>query len=752
MKNRLRIFIQGSVQGVGFRPFIYKLAKSLKLSGWVLNSSQGVSIEVEGEQKTLEEFLLRIEKEKPPLSFIQSMESSFLDAKGYKNFEIKESEGGEKTALILPDIATCPDCRKEILDSNDRRYRYPFTNCTNCGPRYSIIEGLPYDRANTTMKKFKMCPQCQDEYSDPKNRRFHAQPNACANCGPHLELWNKDKKVLADSDAALVGCAQMIKDGKIIAVKGLGGFHLMVDARNPEAVKCLRERKHREAKPFAVMYPSLDKIKKDCDVSALEERILMSPEAPIVLLTKKKEAGICEDVAPGNPYLGVMIAYTPLHILLLNQLGFPVVATSGNLSEETICTAEQEAVETLCDVADAFLVNSRPIARHVDDSIVRVIEGREMVLRRSRGFAPLPIPYQGTSNMILAVGPHLKNTVALSRDKNIFISQHIGDLETAKSSYTFQETIKDLEALYDIKPKVVACDVHPDYLSTQFARKMGLPVVQVQHHYAHVLSCMAENEIEGEVLGVCWDGTGYGLDTTIWGGEFLKIDENGFNRFAHFRPFLLPGGEKAIKEPRRCALGLLYSVFGEKAFELKNIKAYESFSLSEIQDLKTMLQKKINSPLASSVGRIFDAVASLTGLCQVMQFEGQAAMMVEFAATSEITDKVYSFSIEKGESLLIDGPSIKEILADIEKGFHAPFICAKFHNTLVDIIAAVVRRSGMGKIVLTGGCFQNKYLLEHAIQRLRSEKLSVYWHQRIPTNDGGISLGQVVAAHKELKS
>ncbi|MDP8266204.1 MAG: carbamoyltransferase HypF [Candidatus Aceula meridiana] len=752
MKSRLRIFIRGAVQGVGFRPFIYKLAENLELQGWVLNSGQGVTIEAEGEQKTLEEFLLRIKKEKPALSSIQSMESSFLDVKGYQGFEIRESKGGEKTALILPDIATCPDCRAEILDSKNRRYRYPFANCTNCGPRYSIIKSLPYDRANTTMKNFKMCSDCQGEYDDPQNRRFHAQPNACAECGPHLELWDRNKKVLADCDAALLGCAQMIKDGKIAAVKGIGGFHLMADARSFDVVKRLRERKHREAKPFAVMYPSLEEIKKDCNVSVLEERLLTSPETPIVLLTKKEKTSVCEDVAPCNPYLGVMMPYTPLHILLMENLKFPVVATSGNITEETICIDEQEVAETLCGIADVFLMHSRPIARHVDDSIVRIIEGREMVLRRARGFAPLPIPCQGAGDMVLSVGPHLKNTVSLSRDNNIFVSQHIGDLETAKSFYTFEETIKDLGTLYDIRPKVVACDVHPDYLSTQFARKMGLPVIQVQHHYAHVLSCMAENEIEGEVLGVAWDGTGYGLDTTIWGGEFFKVDNKGFTRFAHFRPFPLPGGEKAIKEPRRSAMGLLYSIFKEKAFKLKNIKAYKGFDVKEFQDLRTMLRKKINSPLTSSVGRIFDAVASLTGLCQIMQFEGQAAMMLEFAAGLETTDKVYSFSIEKGESLLIDGPSIKEILVDIEKDFHASFICAKFHNTLVDIIAAIVKRSGMEKIVLTGGCFQNKYLLEHAIQRLRAQKLSVYWHQRIPPNDGGISLGQVVAAHKELKS
>lgn len=572
-KQRLHINIQGAVQGVGFRPFIYRLATELGLVGWVNNSAEGVVIEVEGIQVQLHTFMLRIEQDKPLISLINSLESTFLAPIGDKKFEIRASTGGEMTALILPDLATCSDCRREIFTPGDRRYLYPFTNCTNCGPRFSIIEGLPYDRPNTTMKKFQMCEACQAEYENPLHRRFHAQPNACSKCGPHLELWNRDGKVLVSDRAALTKTAEEIRQGKIIAVKGLGGFHLVVDARNQKAIKRLRHYKLRAAKPFALMYPSLELVKSHCEVTDLAERLLLSPQAPIVLLCRKLDAkgAIAPTIAPGNPYLGVMLPYTALHHLLMAELGFPIVATSGNISDEPICIDEYQALQRLGSTADFFLVHNRPIACPVDDSVVRVIMGREMVLRRARGYAPLPIPVNAQAK-ILAVGAQVKNAIAVSVNKQVFVSQHIGDLETVPAFEAFKDAITFFEELYELQPIAIACDAHPDYYSTQFAQKSGLTVIPVQHHYAHVLSCMAENALietdnSKTVLGIAWDGTGYGLNGTIWGGEFLQIKslqslasntEIPFQRVAHLRTFRLLGGEKAIKEPRRVAISLLF--------------------------------------------------------------------------------------------------------------------------------------------------------------------------------------------------
>jgi hydrogenase maturation protein HypF len=525
--KRIKIKIQGAVQGVGFRPFIYRLAAELQLKGWVINSSQGVFIEAEGNLPELESFLVRIYKEKPPQAFIQSLEHSLLDPAGYRKFEIRQSEEtGKKTALVLPDIATCPDCLREIFDPGDRRYYYPFTNCTNCGPRFSIIEALPYDRLNTTMKKFPMCERCRSEYENPADRRFHAQPNACPDCGPQLEFWDNAGNVIASRQDALLSSVQVIREGKIVAIKGLGGFHLMVDAANPEAVQRLRLRKRREEKPFALMFPSLEDIKQHCFVSNLEERLLLSAESPIVLLQRRQQSQIrnpkseiAEGVVPGNPYLGVLLPYTPLHYILMDELGFPVVATSGNISDEPICFEEHEALKRLGDIADFFMVHNRPIIRHVDDSIARIMAGRELIIRRARGYAPLPITLKNSLPPTLAVGAHLKNTVAMAVKNQVFISQHIGDLETEASYRAFREVIDSFSRLYETEPVSVVCDGHPDYLSTQYARERGLPLTTVQHHYAHILSCMAENELEPPVLGISWDGTGYGSDGTIWGGR-----------------------------------------------------------------------------------------------------------------------------------------------------------------------------------------------------------------------------------------
>jgi hydrogenase maturation protein HypF len=856
-RARLKACVRGAVQGVGFRPFVFRLATELGLNGWVNNSAQGVFLEVEGPHAKLEELLLRLETEKPPRSFIQSLEASWLDTLGYDGFEIRESDaGGAKTALVLPDIATCPDCLREIFDPANRRYRYPFTNCTNCGPRFSILEALPYDRANTSMKGFTMCAACRAEYDDPRDRRFHAQPNACPVCGPQLELWEggsragRSSRVTGDrpnlaervmqprspergynttrEHAALVAAAEAVRQGRIVAVKGLGGFHLVAAAHEEQAVRCLRERKQREEKPFALMFPSLECVKAVCEVAPLEERLLRAPEAPIVLLRQRDGFRISDLVAPGNPHLGVMLPYTPLHHLLMAELGCPVVATSGNLSDEPICTDEREALERLAGIADLFLVHNRPIVRHVDDSIVRVMMGRELVLRRARGYAPLPVELKGQRSTVkaqsqtvgpggggarasspaaatngaavsdvpesfddssrlrartpavravLAVGAHLKNTVALAVGEQVFVSQHIGDLETPESLAAFRRVIADFERLYEAEPAVVVADLHPDYVSTRYAHQLvagrcshdghgtrntesaragpeaGAPQLKfVQHHIAHVLACMAENELEPPVLGVAWDGTGYGPDGTVWGGEFFRVTESAPERVGWLRPFPLPGGERAVREPRRSALGVLFELFGEGVLARHELPTIKAFSEVERGTLGTMLSRKVNCPLTSSVGRLFDAVASLVGLRQVCRFEGHAAMELEFALAALDSDAAYQFQISdfKSHTRVDWEPMLIALLDDLHSARPPGEVSAKFHNGLAEAIVAVARRVGEPRVVLSGGCFQNRHLTERAVRRLQEAGFRPYWHQRIPPNDGGIALGQVVAVRWAL--
>jgi hydrogenase maturation protein HypF len=760
--RRVHIAVRGAVQGVGFRPFLYRLATELRLTGWVSNSSQGVIAEVEGEGPAVEQFLLRVEQEKPPRSFIQSLEYLFLDPLGFPSFEIRASDAqGERSALVLPDIATCPECLADINDPSNRRYRYPFTNCTNCGPRFTIIHTLPYDRPNTAMREFAMCQQCREEYEDPANRRFHAQPNACLVCGPHLELWDTAGTPLAFRDEAIEQATAFLRNGMILAVKGLGGFHLMVDAHNQDAVLRLRERKHREEKPLALMIPTSERVKDLCDVSPLEERLLHSPEAPIVLLARKKNPGgaplqkeIAEAAAPKNPYLGIMLPYTPLHHILAKGAGIPLVATSGNMTDEPICTDEREAVERLRGIADFFLVHNRPIVRYVDDSVVRVMMGRELVMRRARGYAPLPVPLSSRITDAIAVGAHLKNTIAVSNGQNIFVSQHIGDLDTPESLGSFRRTLTDFRSLFDVHPVQVVADLHPDYLSTQEAEASGLPVVHVQHHHAHIASCMAENQLEGAVLGVAWDGTGLGSDGTIWGGEFLRSMTHTYHRVASFRTFPLPGGEQAIKEPRRTALGMLHEIMGDSVFDDETLPPVGAFTPAERTTLRQMLAKRINCPLTSSAGRLFDAVASIIGLRQRMSFEGQAAMELEFAvAAAAPTDESYPLADLKaapGENeshLIVDwAPIIMQILSDSRGQAPTAVIAARFHNTLAEMIVRVAQHIGERRVVLSGGCFQNRYLTERTVRRLEQEGYRAYWHQRVPPNDGGIALGQLNAA------
>lgn len=746
--QRLSVTVRGAVQGVGFRPFVHKIATRLGLTGWVKNSSQGVFIEVEGGREILDTFLTRLHAEKPPLAYFQSVETAFLDATGAHDFKILASDdSGAKIAVVLPDAAVCADCVREIYDPLDRRFRYPFTNCTNCGPRYSIIEAIPYDRPHTSMKKFRMCEACWMEYNDPNDRRFHAQPNACPTCGPRLGFWDRAGCDLSQLDDPLLAAAQSLREGEIVAVKGLGGFHLMVDARNSAAVRELRRRKHREEKPLAVMFPDLESIEEACKLSEQKIRILTSPASPIVLLEKRFGSdAVCEDVAPGNPYLGAMLPYTPLHHLLMSELGFPVVATSGNLSDEPICIDEHEAVERLRDIADHFLVHDRPIVRHVDDSIVRIVMNRPVVLRRARGYAPLPVVLAMPGQPAIAVGGQMKNAMAISSGDQVFVSQHIGDLDSGPAYAAFNRVISDLENLFETEPAIVAHDLHPDYRSTQWTRGTSLRKVPVQHHYAHVLSCMAENEITAPALGIAWDGTGYGTDGTIWGGEFLRIKAGGFERFAHFRTFALPGGDSAIREPRRSALGLLYSVFGENAFEFFDLETIKAFSPAELNVIRRMLSRGINCPVTSSVGRLFDAIASLIGIRQVNGYEGQAAMELEFIADRR-TAEHYPFTVETndGAAVINTEKMVRSILRDREDKVWPSVISSRFHNTLVETIVSVARLSGEKKIALSGGCFQNKLLTELAVTRLRSEGFKVYWHQRIPPNDGGIALGQLAA-------
>lgn len=758
-RKRLYLQIRGAVQGVGFRPFIYRLATEMHLTGWVNNSAQGVFIEIEGTPQDLEIFIKRIHQEKPIVASIQALESTELELADYTEFSIRPSVKGEKTAVVLPDLAICPDCLQEIFDPQNRRYNYPFTNCTNCGPRYSIIRSLPYDRVNTTMQDFQMCPQCEAEYQNPLNRRFHAQPNACPNCGPHVEFWNHQGQVLASHHLALIQASQAILEGKIVAVKGLGGFHLMVDARNGKAIQLLRQRKHRLEKPFAVMFPSLEAIKQSCQVSLLEEKLLRSPAAPIVLLkswkNKENNPEIHQSVAPGNPNLGVMLPYTPLHCLLMAKSGFPVVATSGNLSDEPICIDEFEALQRLGQIADVFLVHNRPIVRAIDDSVVRVVSNQEMILRSARGYAPFPMAMENSQAkeeskpQILAVGGHLKNTVAISKGKIAFLSQHLGDLETIPAYHAFENAITSLSSLYDFSPDIVACDLHPDYRSTQFAQNLGIPIISVQHHYAHILACMAEHQLKPPVLGVAWDGTGYGDDGTIWGGEFLRIKPDfSYQRVAYLRPFQLPGGEKAVKEPRRVALGLLYQVFREipSSFTM-------GFSTSELKLIEQMLKQTLNTPITSSMGRLFDGVAAILGIRQILNFEGQAAMELEWKIDPQITfEQRYHWRIDQSQfPLQLDWePVILEILEDLKHQVPVGMISAKFHHSLVDAIATITQLLNIPQIVLTGGCFQNRFLLEHTFNDLTQKHYHPYFPQRIPPNDGGIALGQILAASAQF--
>ncbi|MBE9194260.1 carbamoyltransferase HypF [Synechocystis sp. LEGE 06083] len=758
MLKTVAIQVQGRVQGVGFRPFVYTLAQEMGLNGWVNNSAQGATVVITANERAIANFTDRLTKALPSPGLIEELTVEQLPFENFTNFTIRPSSDGPKTATILPDLSTCTACLAELFNPGDRRYLYPFINCTHCGPRYTIIEALPYDRCRTTMAKFCQCADCEREYEQPGDRRFHAQPNACPRCGPQLAFWDCQGKIIAQANDALDLAIDNLKVGNIIAVKGLGGFHLCCDATNFKAVKKLRARKQRPDKPLAVMYGNLGQIMEHYQPNQKEIELLQSAAAPIVLLSKQSQLILTENIAPDNSTVGVMLAYTPLHHLLLKGLDRPMVATSGNLAGEPICIDNFDALNRLQNIADGFLVHDRPIVCPVDDSVVQIVAGETLFLRRARGYAPQPITLpQSSPKHLLAVGGHYKNTVAIAKHNQAYLSQHLGDLDTISTYQAFEQTIAHLTQLYDFSPQEIIADLHPDYLSHQYAENQALPVTFVQHHYAHILAVMAEHEIMDEpVLGIAWDGTGYGMDGTICGGEFLKITHNTWQRVGHLRPFPLLGNQQAIKYPHRIALALLWSTFGDN-FSGDYLKNWLGFNNDFKDEITTNLNKDLNNKnlhhlwrrgeasLTSSMGRLFDGIAALIGLIDQVTFEGQAAMVLEAQARPDLTKECYPFTlIDQGNKLVVDWqPLIRAIT--MEERTKINLIATKFHNTLVALIVAVAKRQGVKKVVLGGGCFQNRYLLANVITALKKAGFWPLWPRQLPPNDGALCVGQLLA-------
>ncbi len=731
-----KIVITGTVQGVGFRPFIYALAQRYLLTGTVSNNSKGVEIHLNTDSLTFKQFLTAVEYEYPPLSSIDTIEYEEMAYQLFNDFQIiKTQEKGDVTVNIPPDVSICSACEKELFDSSNRRYGYPFITCTHCGVRYSIIYDLPYDRVRTSMKFFEMCKVCEAEYINPLDRRYHAQPIGCWDCGPALELRAKSEALRMNQNEIVDKTVEFLREGKILAVKGIGGYHLMCDATNEEAVKMLRERKHRPSKPFAVMVKDLDMAKSFADINEKEEALLSSKERPIVLLNAKHVAFNAQ-IAPHLSRIGLFLPYTPLHLLLLNKLNRPLLATSANITDEPICT-NIESLQKLNKVYDYVLDHNREIVNGCDDSVVMVIKDQQVMLRRARGYAPVSIklPFTLKQN-ILAMGANQKSTVAIGFDDQVILSPHIGDLDSIGSVEYYKKNIDTLERMYDFKAEVLAHDKHPNYESTKVAQQLKvknekLKMKSVQHHYAHILGVMAEKGLTGKVFGVAFDGTGYGDDGTLWGGEFLVCDYESYERVAHINYFKLLGGAKAIKEPRRVALSLLFDVYGEEALYLEN-PTIKSFSKVELRTYFVSWKKGLNAPLSSSVGRLFDAVSSLLGICHVMSFEGESGMMLEELYDSSVVEH-YSFGYENGKIDLL--PMLAEILAES----NTTVSVSKFFHTLVEMIAVVYAPYCL-PLVLSGGVFQNRVLLELVFERFPYAIIS----NAIPPNDGGIALGQVV--------
>ncbi len=741
LSARDRWILSGTVQGVGFRPYIYRLATGLGLTGWVRNSREGLTVEVEGSPEALTRFQSRLETVKPAHCMISRMERVACAPENSAYFEIRTSDATAAPGTgVLPDLATCPRCVAEIFDPTNRRHLYPFTNCTECGPRFTIVEGIPYDRVRTSMRSFPLCRRCWEEYEDPADRRFHAQPNACPECGPQLTFLDSHGRALLHRQAALVETARRLAEGAVVAVKGLGGFHLLTLAEDAQAVRRLRTRKQRPDKPLAVMFPSLSEARRHCKISPLEEQQLCSSAAPIVIVGSRRL--LPREIAPGTAEIGALLPYTPLHHLLLAELGAPVVVTSANPPGAPICTDEKTAPTALSGMADAFLAHNRPIVRHADDSVLRIVSNRPMLLRRARGFSPAPIPLPGPIPPTLALGGAQKNCIALAMGAEVFISQHIGDLASWGNRQVREAVIADFKQLLGTQPVRTIGDLHPD--DPSYLGGGATPRHTVQHHCAHVLGCMAENGLSPPILGIAWDGNGYGSDGSLWGGEFFRVTVKSVERVAHFHAFPLPGAEKAMREPRRCALGALSVLFGDALFtRFRHLPPIRAFSEPDRHRLQRMLQRRLHSPLTSSVGRLFDAAASLLGLRQQSSFEGQAAMELEHGLDSAISNGYYPMPL--GSDGILDWrPAFSGMLADR----HRPTaqVSGKFHRTLVEGIVTVAKRVGEKRVVLSGGCFQNRYLTEHTVHRLEEEGFQAFWHQYVPPNDGGIALGQIAAA------
>jgi hydrogenase maturation protein HypF len=754
--HRRAIAVTGIVQGVGFRPFVFDLAHRFGLSGFVRNQTGGVLIEVEGECRSLDRFLTELTSSPPPLAQIDDVQASTQNPTGDLGFRIDASHADRPSQVFIsPDIATCDDCLRELFDPRDRRYRYPFLNCTNCGPRLTISREAPYDRERTTMDKFVMCPACRAEYDDPANRRFHAQPIACHSCGPRLLALDARGRPFESGHPLQLGSA-LLKEGKIVALKGLGGYHLACMAGDHAAVQILRLRKHRDEKPFAVMVHDLRAALDLCELSLAEQALLTSPRRPIVLSRRRPGVPVADEVAPRNPTLGLMLAYTPLHHLLLHELdGAPLVMTSGNASDEPIAYKDDDAVARLSGIADLFLTHDRPIHLRCDDSVTRVVAGWELPVRRSRGHAPEPIDLVVPCRRpMLAVGAQLKAAFALGRGRHAFLSHHLGDLDHYEAYRAFEEAVTHYEKLFELRPEVLVHDLHPDYASTRYCLQRPEPAARfaVQHHHAHVASCMADNRLDRPVIGVAFDGTGLGTDGAVWGGEFLVGDYLGFRRAAHFRYVPMPGGEQAIREPWRMAAAYLIDA-GQDESVLRNRVPPTAFNT-----VKLLIDRRLNAPPTSSVGRLFDAVAALLGLRERVSYEGQAAMELEWLALTVPLEGAYPFNIDEARererstaSLMIDPrPLVAEIVAELVRGREPATIARRFHSTVVEIVAQVCarlsRQTQLKVVALSGGVFQNALLATEVAARLERDGFEVYRHRRVPPNDGGLSLGQLAMA------
>ncbi len=757
MIKRCKIKVYGIVQGVGFRPFVFRLANKYNLTGFVKNLSECVYIEIQGIEKNIKNFLKELRNNSPPISEISNIEIQNISPINDTKFKILPSTKNTKISVhISPDIAICEDCVKELFDPNNRRYYFPFINCTNCGPRLTIIKDIPYDRVNTSMSKFNMCDECKKEYENPYNRRFHAEPIACHICGPEILLMSFNSNLVVSNGKnvryvkkVIDEVVKLLKNGNIIAIKGIGGFHLACDATNYIAVDKLRNRKQRDEKPFALMVKDFNYIEKIAFLNNYERKILKSPEAPILLMRKKKNKIIAKNVAPELNYYGIMLPYTPLHYLILEKIPY-LIMTSGNISDEPICIDNNEAKDRLKDIADYFLFHNRDILVRCDDSVCSIFDNKRVIFRRSRGFSPKPIILQKKFPSVLALGAHMKNTICIIKDNYGFISPHIGDLDTRLSRDFFIENINLMKKITDCNPDIIGVDLHPDYFSTQFAEKFfkDKKIIKIQHHHAHIVSCMAENNLNGQVIGVALDGTGYGIDGTIWGGEIFLCNYIDFKRIFKIKNYTIIGGEKAIKEIFRISLSFIFEIFKEKSFE---IIEKLNFNLKNIEIFKKMYDNKINSFTTSSAGRIFDAVCSILGIKKTVSFDSQGAILLEAISENSKNFKIYPFEIE--ENCINFFPTIEAIVKDKIKGISIDFIGKSFHFTFVkafvEAVKKVKKEYGINKVVLSGGCFQNRILFIMFKSLLENEEFEVYFHSQVPTNDGGISLGQsIIAAEK----